>query len=135
MLWFVCFIIPQVLIDCPILKRLVLISCVSSVSDLTHKCKQFIGTTCNTINVLTWMLFLQFVILFTTDHFNTASIWNPSKTTLQTPSAENHFVKKDSQQKCGVPHPLYRKIDEYFRQKKGHKGLKLACFDQNHTFL
>ena len=96
MLWFVCFIIPQVLIDCPILKRLVLISCVSSVSDLTNKCKQFRGTTCNTINVLTWMFFLQFVILFTTDYFNTASIWNPSKTTWRTPSAENHFVKKNS---------------------------------------
>ena len=68
--------------NCPILKRPVMISCVTSVFDLTHKCKQFIYTTCNTINVLCWMFFLQSFILFTPDYLNTASIGNPSKTTV-----------------------------------------------------
>ena len=60
-LCFGLFVLPflRFPINCPILKRLVLISCVTSGSDLTHKCTQFIGTTCNTVNVLSWMFFLN----------------------------------------------------------------------------
>ena len=122
MLWFVCFIIPQVLIDCPILKRLVLISCVSSVSDLTHKCKQFIGTTCNTINVLTWIFFFNLLSYLLRTILTQQVFGTLQKLLCRLPQRKIILSKKTLSRNVGYPTPFIGKLTNIFAKKRVTKG-------------